>query len=706
MQLVLDAVLEGGPVLPRQAALGQDLPHNPSGVLDDVLVLPHIDEAAADDVRAGHQTALVPVDGHHHDDQAVLAQVLAVAQHHVAHIAHAQAVHQHRAGGNLLAQVAALAVHLDHLPDLRDDDVLAGHAHGFGQLRVLPEHAVFAVDGDEILRLHQRVNQLQLLLAGVAGNVHLRHGLVHHLRAAAVQLVDDPGDEFLIAWDGVGGHDDHVALADLQLAVLGVGHAGQARHGLALAAGGHHQDLLVRVLVEAVHVDDALLGDVQLADLHGHPAHVDHAPPDEAHPPAVADGVVNDHLHAVDVAGEHGHDHTALGVPKQVLEGGADLDLAHGVAGALHVGGLAQQGQHALLAQGGEGSQIRHMPVDGGVVNLEVAADHHGARRAGDGNGAGACDGVAHMDEAAGELAQLDFIPGLYHMQGDVGDAVLLELQVHQGQRQLGAVQGRGHLAQNIRRCADMILMPVGEQVAADVLLLGHQIAHIGDHQINAQHILLGEDAAAVHHNDIVLVFEDRHVLADFIHAAQGDDAQLTGIGVVRGSRAHRKPPFLSLRIWVCTKQASGNPPGAISNRTHAGLSTVCAGALLRREARSCATPDAPACTGRERRSSQPIAVCRAFRPAIPLVLILYHRRRKSTSKSPPKFCRKSDKILVDIGVSVRICYFRLIRRADNSPSAPQPRPSPGARRLRPHGPHGRSTRRSLPFRAPSGRGW
>ncbi|MBR2484306.1 MAG: hypothetical protein IKB53_06150, partial [Oscillospiraceae bacterium] len=53
-----------------------------------------VDEAAADDVRAGDQLALVAVDAHHHDDQAVLAEVLAVTQHHIAHVAHAQAVHQ------------------------------------------------------------------------------------------------------------------------------------------------------------------------------------------------------------------------------------------------------------------------------------------------------------------------------------------------------------------------------------------------------------------------------------------------------------------------------------------------------------------------------------------------------------------------------------------------------------------------------------
>ena len=133
-------------------------------------------------------------------------------------------------------------------------------------------HAVFTVHGDEVLRPDQRVQQLQLFLAGVAGNVHLRHRAVHHLRAQPVQLVDHAGDELLVAGNRRRGNDDHVALADLQLPVFGICHPGQAGHRLALAARGHHQDLVIGILVEHVHVDQAFFRYLQLADAHRHAA--------------------------------------------------------------------------------------------------------------------------------------------------------------------------------------------------------------------------------------------------------------------------------------------------------------------------------------------------------------------------------------------------------------------------------------------------
>ena len=68
VQFVLDAVFEGRPVFAAQVAGSKDLPYHVAGVFDDILVFPHIDEAAADDVRAGNQLALVPVDGHDHND--------------------------------------------------------------------------------------------------------------------------------------------------------------------------------------------------------------------------------------------------------------------------------------------------------------------------------------------------------------------------------------------------------------------------------------------------------------------------------------------------------------------------------------------------------------------------------------------------------------------------------------------------------------
>ena len=123
-------------------------------------------------------------------------------------------------------------------------DMVAVHAHVLGQLGVDLQHPLLAVEGDEEPGLREGVDDLQLLLAGVAGHVEHVGPIIDHLDALAEQLVDDPGHRHLVAGDGAGGDDDLVPGADLHLLVLREGHAVQGAHLLALGAGGD-DDLLV-----------------------------------------------------------------------------------------------------------------------------------------------------------------------------------------------------------------------------------------------------------------------------------------------------------------------------------------------------------------------------------------------------------------------------------------------------------------------------
>ena len=150
------------------------------------------------------------------------------------------------------------------------------------------------------------------------------------------------------------------------------------------------------------------------------------------------------------------------------------------------------------------------------------------------------------MDELAGKASQLNHIPGLDNMDRHMIHPVFLQLQVHQRHSQLGSVDMGGNLLQDIGRTADMILMPVGKQISADMVLFAQQIGHIRNHQINPEHVLLREHAPAIHNDHIVLIFENGHVFADFIHAAQRDDSQFSHFFFFR--RGHWNPPFFSLK--------------------------------------------------------------------------------------------------------------------------------------------------------------
>ena len=52
------------------------------------------------------------------------------------------------------------------------------------------------------------------------------------------------------------------------------------------------------------------------------------------------------------------------------------------------------------------------------------------------------------------------------------------------------------------------------------------QIAEIGDHQIHAIHIFIGETDTAVHHDHVLAVFQNGDVFSDFIQTAQRDNFQ------------------------------------------------------------------------------------------------------------------------------------------------------------------------------------
>ena len=73
-----------------------------AGLVHQVFVLLHIDKPAGHYIRAADHIAGLRVQSGHHNDNAVLGQMLTVVQNNIAHIAHAQAVYIHFAGRHSL----------------------------------------------------------------------------------------------------------------------------------------------------------------------------------------------------------------------------------------------------------------------------------------------------------------------------------------------------------------------------------------------------------------------------------------------------------------------------------------------------------------------------------------------------------------------------------------------------------------------------
>ena len=394
-------------------------------------------------------------------------------------------------------------------------------------LRVLDQVPVFAVDRDEEARPHQVEHQLQLLLAGVTGDVHLGDLLVNDLRTAPVEVVDQIGDGLLVAGNETGRENHRVAPFQLDLLVVVHGDPRERRHRLPLGTGGDHADLLLRQPGELLQLEQQLVGDAQIAELPGNPDVGEHGAPVQEHLAAAAGGCLNHLLHPVDVAGEGRDDDPPRAFGKDIVKGVPHELFREGVPLPFNIGGVGHERQHPLLAVAGEGDQVGQLAVHRGLVEFEIAGmDHHPLGGA-DRQPAAVDDGVGDPKELHLEDAGRHLIPRLHHPQvRALVQVVLFELFPDKTEGERRAVDGGSEVREHEGEGADMVLVAVGEEDPAHPVGPFEQVGDVGDDQVDAEHVRLGEHEAAIDDDDVLAVLENGHVQADLPQPAKGDDLQ------------------------------------------------------------------------------------------------------------------------------------------------------------------------------------
>ena len=451
--------------------------------------------------------------------------MLAVAQDHVADVADPEAVDQDIADLDLLADEGLVLRDLQDIAGAEDEDILLVVAQFTRDLGLGLEMAVFAVHGNGIAGLDQVVDQLDVLLAGMTGGVYV---LGDDIRALHQELIDDRRDRLLVARDRAGGEDDRVAGADGDLAVQAVRHAAEGGHALSLAAGRDDDGLFSGIVFELFDVDQGVVGHIEHIEPGRGLDDVDHAPALDDDLAAIFIGVVDDLLDAVHVGGEGRHDDPRVRVvAEDLIDAPADHFLRGCVPRALRVGGVAHEGQDARVAELGEALQVDGIPVDRGVVDLEVSRVHDRARRGGDRQGSRIHDGVVGLDELHIELAELHDVP-----EGDdvplriVQQVVLAELVLDDAHGQAGAVDGHIDLLEDIGEGADVVLVAVGDHKGPDLVDILLQVGRVRNDQVNSQHVILGKSQAAVHDHNAVPVFKCSDVHPDLLESAERDDTK------------------------------------------------------------------------------------------------------------------------------------------------------------------------------------
>src|SRR5512143_1082847 len=167
---------------------------------------------------------------------------------------------------------------------------------------------VFAVDRDEMLRPGQLNHLFELVAKSVSGYMDVGNLFVNDVGASPVEIVDDLGYRPLVSGNELGGQHHRVPRLDLDLLVGAGCHAGQGRHRLALTAGGHDDDFIIRVVLHQVDAHFYPPGHLQIPQTPGDlGTGFDVAAADD-HLAARVAGNVDDHLNAADVGGKQRHD--------------------------------------------------------------------------------------------------------------------------------------------------------------------------------------------------------------------------------------------------------------------------------------------------------------------------------------------------------------------------------------------------------------
>ena len=161
------------------------------------------------------------------------------------------------------------------------------------------------------------------------------------------------------------------------------------------------------------------------------------------------------------------------------------------------------------------------------MVELEVAGVDDGADRRPEGDAHRVRDGVADAERDDAERADVDLVARVEREDRVVVELVLLDLVAEEAAGQRAGVDRHAReLGQHVRQRADVVLVGVGDEERPDLVAVLLEIGDVGDDEVDAEHLLVGEHEAAVDDDDVVAVLEDVHVLADLPHPAERDDAE------------------------------------------------------------------------------------------------------------------------------------------------------------------------------------
>ncbi len=213
-----------------------------------------------------------------------------------------------------------------------------------------------------------------------------------------------------------------------------------------------------------------------------------------------------------------------LRLRKDLVQTRAHSALRGRIAPAIHVRGVLQQAEHALLAQLGERVQVEGLAIRRGEVDLEVAGVHNQPDRRVDRQRHAVHQRVRHVDRQdrerpnrkAASRHNLDQVR-------IVKQTMLFELPFEQRERELRAINRHIQLGEYPGQSANVILVTVREHDRSDLVAVLRQVADVRNDNVDAEQLFFGKHEAGIDDNDVVLPSEGHAVHAELAQAPEGD---------------------------------------------------------------------------------------------------------------------------------------------------------------------------------------
>ena len=348
------------------------------------------------------------------------------------------------------------------------------------------------------------------------------------------ERVDDLADRLFIAGNGARRKDDGVAGGEFRGRMLVLRHAGERRARLALAAGGERQYLVARQALERVHAQERRHA-VEHPALAGDSDDALYRSPKDQDVPAGGEAGLGRGAKAGDVGSEGGHDHPAPRLADQPGKRLGDVTLRRALAFAQDVGRIADERQHALVAERLEARLVGWRADDRRWVDLPVGGVENEAGGSSDRQRRAFGDGMGDRDELDDERADGDFIALGDDPQRNLGRARLAEpARLGESGRKARHIDGRAKVRPKFGERADVVLVRMGDDDADQILLRLLDETEVRHDEIDARQVLTGEGDAEIDHQPLARVFGavavQGAIHADLAQAAERDEHELAVI--------------------------------------------------------------------------------------------------------------------------------------------------------------------------------